>query len=99
MDCDSFTVGELVAAVGREMSGKIVELMVRNRIDSRYKVKPDKVKTAAFMIPSGKHKGKRPSQLTALELQQTWAGYNGCGNTAVADELFKEIRKRERSKK
>jgi hypothetical protein len=94
MDCDSFTVGELVAAVGREMSGKIVELMVRNRMDGRYKARPQ-----TFHVPSGKHKGKRPSQLTSIELQQAWAGYNGCGNTAVADELLKEIRRRERAKK
>ena len=94
MDRETFTVAELGVAVGSDTAMKIVELIIRNRVDRRYKVKP-----AAFLIPSGKHKGKRPSQLTALELQQTWAGYNGCGNTAVADELFSEIRKRERSAK
>jgi hypothetical protein len=96
MDRGTFTVDELCAVVGVAVSKRIVELMLRARSDRRPKCKP---KPVVFYVPSGRHKGKRPSQLTALELQQTWSGYNGCGNTAVADELLKEIRRRERSTK
>jgi hypothetical protein len=96
MERGTFTVDELCAAVGWEAAGKIVELITRSRGDRRTKYKQ---KPVVFYVPSGKHKGKRPAQLTALELQQTWSGYNGCGNTAVADELLKEIKRRERATK
>jgi hypothetical protein len=96
MERGMFTVEELCSAVGWDAASKIVELITRNRGDrrSKYTQKP-----VVFFVPSGKHKGKRPAQLTDMELQQVWSGYNGCGNTAVADELLKELRKRERSKK
>jgi hypothetical protein len=92
LDSSTFSLSELTAAIGREEASYVAELIVRNRIDGRYKPKP-----AVFFIPSGKHVGKRPAQLTTIELKQVWSGYNGCGNNAVADELLKEIRKRERS--
>jgi len=44
-----------------------------------------------FKIPSGKYKGKLLNQLDAIELQNVWSGFNGCGNHVVANALKAEI--------
>ena len=54
---------------------------------------PDKNRfsRAIFRIPSGKFRGKALSELDNHELQRVWSGFNGCGNTKVADILKAEM--------
>ena len=47
-----------------------------------------------FRIPSGKYRGRSLDQLADYELQNVWAGFNGCGNVAVANILRAEIDRR-----
>lgn len=49
---------------------------------------------AGWRIPSGKFRGRSLAQLLDFELQNVWAGFNGCGNTKVANILKAEIDRR-----
>ena len=54
----------------------------------------DRKSNAGFRIPSGKFRGRVLSQLSDHDLQNVWAGFNGCGNTKVANILKTEIDRR-----
>ena len=51
-------------------------------------------KKDGFRVPSGKYKGWSLGRLSDIELQRVWAGFNGCGNTKVANILKAEIDRR-----
>lgn len=48
-------------------------------------------KKDGFRVPSGKYKGCSLGRLSDIELQRVWAGFNGCGNTKVANIVKAEI--------
>lgn len=54
----------------------------------------DRKSNAGFRIPSGKFRGRVLAQLSDGDLQNVWAGFNGCGNTKVANILKAEIDRR-----
>lgn len=54
----------------------------------------DRKSNAGFRIPSGKFRGRVIAQLSDHDLQNVWAGFNGCGNTKVANILKAEIDRR-----
>ena len=55
---------------------------------------PDRKSNAGFRIPSGKFRGRVLAQLSDGDLQNVWAGFNGCGNMKVANILKAEIDRR-----